>query len=61
MVQIMDNKALDIVLALPRGKAHIRELTRSLNTSHSTVLREAPERCREIDSSDKAETKGDYL
>jgi len=39
MVQNRDNLELEIVLALTKCKMHVREIARTINGSHSTVLR----------------------
>lgn len=39
MVQNKNNTELEIVLILIKNKAHLREIARAINESHSTVLR----------------------
>lgn len=39
MVQNRNNLELEIILVLLRSKAHLREIARILNESHSTILR----------------------
>ncbi len=39
MVQNRDNLELEIILFLIKNKSHLREIARTLNESHSTILR----------------------
>ena len=47
MVQNKNNLELEIILVLIKNKAHLRELARILNQSHSTVLRKINELIKE--------------
>src|SRR3989344_1743596 len=43
MVQNKSNLELEIILVLLKGKVHLREIARTLNESHSTILRKINE------------------
>src|SRR3989344_4275170 len=43
MVQNKNNLELEIILVLLKGKSHLREIARTLNESHSTILRKINE------------------
>jgi len=47
MVQNKNNLDLEIILVLIRNKTHLREIARTLNESHSTVLRKINELVKE--------------
>jgi predicted nucleotidyltransferase len=47
MVQNKNNLELEIILVLLRNKAHLREIARTLNESHSTILRKINELLKE--------------
>lgn len=47
MVQNKNNLELEIVLVLLKSKAHLREIARTLNESHSTILRKINELVKE--------------
>ena len=47
MVQDKNNLELEIILVLLKNKAHLREIARILNGSHSTVLRKINRLLRE--------------
>ncbi|MDP3027192.1 MAG: nucleotidyltransferase domain-containing protein [Nanoarchaeota archaeon] len=47
MVQNKNNLDLEIILALLKNKAHLREIARILNESHSTILRKINELVKE--------------
>jgi len=43
MVQNRNNLELEVILVLLKNKAHLREIARTLNESHSTILRKINE------------------
>ena len=43
MVKNKNNLELEIILVLLKGKSHLREIARTLNESHSTILRKINE------------------
>ena len=47
MVQNKNNLELEIILVLLKNKAHLREIARTLNESHSTILRKINELLKE--------------
>ena len=47
MVQNKNNIELDIILTLIKNKSHLREIARTLNKSHSTILRKINELVKE--------------
>ena len=47
MVQNKNNLDLEIILVLLKNKSHLREIARTLNESHSTVLRKINELVKE--------------
>ena len=47
MVQNKNNLNLEVVLMLLKNKAHLREIARALNESHSTILRKINELLKE--------------
>jgi predicted nucleotidyltransferase len=47
MVQNKNNLELEIILVLLKNKSHLREIARTLNESHSTVLRKINELSKE--------------
>jgi len=47
MVQNKNNLELEIILVLLRNKTHLREIARTLNESHSTILRKINELVKE--------------
>ncbi|MFA6022785.1 MAG: nucleotidyltransferase domain-containing protein [Candidatus Pacearchaeota archaeon] len=47
MVQNRNNVEMEIILVLLRNKTHLREIARTLNESHSTVLRKINELTKE--------------
>lgn len=47
MVQNKNNIELEVILALIKNKSHLREIARTLNESHSTVLRKINELVKE--------------
>jgi predicted nucleotidyltransferase len=47
MVQIQDNLDYEIILLLLKGERHIRDISKALDASHSTVLRRLNEFARE--------------
>ena len=47
MVQNKNNLDLEIILVLLRNKTHLREIARTLNESHSTILRKINELLKE--------------
>lgn len=47
MVQNKNNLDLEIILVLLRNKTHLREIARTLNESHSTILRKIDELLKE--------------
>ena len=47
MVQNKNNLELEIMLVLLKNKAHLREIARTLNESHSTILRKINELLKE--------------
>jgi predicted nucleotidyltransferase len=47
MVQNKNNLELEIILVLLKNRAHLREMARSINESHSTVLRKINELLKE--------------
>ncbi len=47
MVQNKNNLELEIILVLLKNKSHLREIARTLNESHSTILRKINELLKE--------------
>jgi len=47
MVQNKNNLELEIILVLLKNKSHLREIARTLNESHSTILRKINELVKE--------------
>jgi len=47
MVQNKNNLELEIILVLLKGKTHLREIARTLDESHSTILRKINELAKE--------------
>jgi len=61
MVQNKNNLELEIILVLLKNKSHLREIARTLNESHSTILRKINELLKENVLDYKKEGKNKIL